>query len=498
MPVYASTRGGAPSIRAAEAILTGIAPDGGLYVPEELVPFTLGEIEAMRDISYAEISARVLSKFLSDWDEAEILGLTREAYSAFPRGDAAPLRPIRSRLWAMELYHGPTLAFKDVALQLLPRLMAKSALMTGGAEERLILTATSGDTGKAALSGFCDVPGTRVCVFYPEGGTSEAQRLQMVTQRGGNMHVIAVKGDFDDAQTGVKRLFADKELRERLAAKGICLSSANSINLGRLAPQVAYYFRAYVRLLSTGALRMGEPLVFCVPSGNFGDILAGYYAMRLGLPVGRLICASNSNNVLHDFFRTGVYDAGRPLLKTASPSMDILVSSNLERLLYAVTNGDAARVASWMRDLRSDERRFEVGEEIRARLSAIFSGYWADEGETASAIERAYREYGYLCDPHTAVGLDCYEAYARDTGDGRPAVLVSTASPFKFASSVLGALDPGAASRLDDFECADALAERTGQTVPAAIGELKRLPVLHTAVCSPEDMKAALCRELFG
>ncbi len=486
---FVSTRSGEIRTDAPGAIIQGLASDGGLFVPGSIPCFSLEEIAAMASADYPSLAAGVLERFLPGFGAEELLGFAQKAYAAFDDPAIAPLKPLDDGLWSLELFHGPTCAFKDFALQMLPYLLSASVRMRGEEKTVAILVATSGDTGKAALAGFADVPGTRIGVFYPNGGVSDIQRAQMVTQEGGNVLVLAVEGNFDDAQTGVKRIFSDKALAGRLERAGVMLSSANSINWGRLAPQVAYYYAAYASLLVSGTVRCGEAVDFAVPTGNFGDILAGYYAKRSGLPVGRLICASNSNNVLTDFIRTGVYDKNRPFLQTMSPSMDILVSSNLERMLYLLT-GDHAQVSGWM-DSLSRTGRYDVGEKVLADLRGEgFTAYYADEAETARTICRYWRAEGYLADPHTAVGLSAASAYRAETGEGRPCVVLSTASPFKFAPAMLASL--GRDVPADDFEALTALEKLTGRRVPAPLAALREKRERFPGVVEPGGMSAAV------
>lgn len=494
-----STRGAA-AVTPSVAILRGLAPDGGLYVPAAFPHFTLEEIASLASLPYVERAHAVLSRFLPDFSARELTGAIAGAYgTGFDCEAIAPLVRVGTRAHALELWHGPTLAFKDMALQLLPHLLTLSARKNGEQREILILVATSGDTGKAALEGFLDVPGTRCCVFYPGEGVSPAQRLQMITTGGHNTHVIAVNGNFDDAQSGVKRIFADPEFAAKLDAMGKVLSSANSINFGRLVPQVVYYFSAYADLLASGGIAPGDAVNFCVPTGNFGDILAADYARKAGLPVGRLICASNENNVLTDFIRTGVYDiADRPFYKTNTPSMDILISSNLERLLFDLSGCDGASIAGLMGDL-AQKRRYAIGGEM---LSALQARYWAgcaDQQTVCAEIARTWREDGYLMDPHTAVASAVLRAYQAESGDARPAVIVSTASPYKFGASVLGAIvGPEACAGLDDFACCRALCARTGIPEPEQIEKLPSLPVRHRAVCGRENMAQTVLDAVCG
>ena len=473
---------------AAGAILRGLAADGGLYLPETVPSFSLSEIEAMAAMPYPALAALVLERFLPGFSREELSDYAAKAYASFDNEAVVPLHALRDGVWTLELFHGPTSAFKDLALQILPYLLAASVKKCGDDHTVAILVATSGDTGKAALAGFADVPGTKIGVFYPHGGVSDIQRSQMVTQEGDNVLVLAVEGNFDDAQTGVKRIFSDAALAAELERSGIAFSSANSINWGRLAPQIAYYYAAYASLLSAGVLSPGETVDFSVPTGNFGDILAGYMAKKSGLPVGRLICASNSNNVLTDFLRTGVYDRNRPFLKTMSPSMDILVSSNLERLLYMVT-GDSARVAGWMASLR-DTGRYDVGPEVLAKLRAEgFAAYFADEAETAAVIRRTWAEEGYLADPHTAVGLSA-AAQDRAAGGEGPCVVLSTASPFKFAADMLASL--GQEVPESGFDAQDALAAFSGAAVPPGLADLRKKEERFPGVVCPADMASAV------
>ena len=489
--------GATGAVSASGAILRGLAERGGLYVPESFPSFDLAQIDALRGMTYAQRAVEVLSAFLQDFTREELACAVNAAYSGFDDARVAPLCPAGTGTYALELYHGPTLAFKDMALQLLPHLMTLSMQKHGETREVLILVATSGDTGKAALEGFADVPGTRCAVFYPQSGVSEAQRLQMVTQRGENTHVIAVRGNFDDAQTGVKRIFADAAFAKKMDAQGRALSSANSINFGRLVPQIVYYFSAYADLLSAGTIAPGDPVNFCVPTGNFGNILAAEYARRSGLPVARLICASNGNNVLTDFIETGCYDIdGRAFYKSLSPSMDILISSNLERLLFELCDRDAAQVGDWMEALKAG-KRYDIGHERLRALREVFAGGFTDDAGTLAEIRRAYEAEGYLMDPHTAVASHVLRAYRARTGDKRPAVLVSTASPYKFGRSVLSAIaGQRAAEGRDDFACCRLLAERTGTRVPEAIAELPSLPIRHDRVCDTGEMEAALLSAL--
>lgn len=486
---FISTRGKSPAVTAAEAIRRGLAPDGGLYVPDALPVFSASELEALYALPYAELSAAVLERFLPGFSREELLGYTKKAYASFDDGAVVPLHALGDKLWTMELFHGPTCAFKDVALQILPYLLAASVRKCADEHTVAILVATSGDTGKAALEGFADVPGTKIAVFYPDGGVSDIQRAQMATQGGDNVLVLAVRGNFDDAQTGVKDLFADAALAAELDKAGVVLSSANSINWGRLAPQIAYYFAAYAQLLRAGAVAPGERVDFSVPTGNFGDILAGYFAKRAGLPVGKLLCASNSNNVLTDFLRTGVYDKNRPFLRTMSPSMDILVSSNLERLLYLAAQ-DGERVSEWMQALRG-EGKYAVGEELLSLLTDEgFAAFFASEEETARVIRTVWDEKGYLADPHTAAGLSAAEQYRRESGEVRPTIALSTASPFKFAAAMLSSL--GEAVPENDFAALDALSAFAKTPVPAPLDALRAREERFKTVVEKDEMRESV------
>ncbi len=489
---YTSTRGGL-QVSAAQAIVRGLGEGGGLFVPAAFPVIPMEEIAAMAKMSYVERAVCVLKRYLTDFSEEELFGMAKAAYDRFDTEAVAPLYPLKDGVRVLELWHGPTLAFKDVALTLLPHLMTASARATGEEREILILVATSGDTGKAALSGFQDVPGTGCAVFYPKGGVSEAQRLQMVTQRGENTHVIAVRGNFDDAQTGVKRIFSDEKAAAMLNEKGVVLSSANSINWGRLVPQIVYYFSAYADMLAEGSIEAGDEVNFCVPTGNFGNILAAHYAACMGLPVGKLICASNENNVLTDFINTGVYDRRREFHLTTSPSMDILISSNLERMLYELCGRNAETVSGWMNELK-EKGVYQVDEESKEALGRIMYGGWASEEACAQEIERVWNEEKYLIDPHTAVAMSVMRAYRDETGDVRPCVVASTASPFKFGRAVAAALHQ--ATDASDFELCARLTEMTGVKTPEAISELPFLPVRHKRDCMPEDMFDELLREL--
>ena len=472
---YISSRGQSPAVDSAQAVLSGLAPDGGLYMPRAIPAF---DWQHCLTLSAQQMSAAILSALLPDIPNME--ALVKRAYTGkFETEDLTPTVPVGD-FQVLELFRGPTSAFKDVALSMLPQLLTAAKQEKGIAQEIRILTATSGDTGKAALVGFQDVPGVSICVFYPFGGVSQVQRAQMVTQEGENVHVCAVEGNFDDAQTGVKNIFAACQGRDLPVA----LSSANSINIGRLAPQIMYYFRAYRDLLDAGKIRLGDEVNFSVPTGNFGDILAGYLAKRLGLPVGALICASNANNVLTDFIRTGTYDRRRPLLKTTSPSMDILVSSNLERLLYLLS-GDTKLVAELMQELNT-QGVYTVPAQLLEKIQSQFWAACCDDARAAEIIGRVYKEDGYLCDPHTASGWAAAEDYVAETGDNRPMVVLSTASPYKFPAAVLTAI--GGDTSGDEFTQMARLSQITGVPVPKNLASLQGKPEKHTQVIDKDKM----------
>lgn len=472
---YHSTRSPALEADSAQAVLTGLAPDGGLYMPERIPAF---DWQAALQGTSQDMASAILSAFLPDIPDMP--QLVKQAYTG--KFETETLTPSVSvgDFQVLELFRGPTSAFKDVALSMLPQLLTAAKKCKGIEEDILILTATSGDTGKAALEGFHDVPGVRICVFYPHGGVSQVQRAQMVTQEGSNVAVCAVRGNFDDAQTGVKNIFAACQGK----ALPFRLSSANSINIGRLAPQIMYYFRAYRDLLDAGKIALGDTVNFSVPTGNFGDILAGYLAKLLGLPVGTLICASNANKVLTDFIRTGTYDRRRPLYKTTSPSMDILVSSNLERLLYLLS-GDTELVASLMKQL-NEEGVYTVPSELLQKIQKEFWAAYCDDRRAAQVMGRVYRDYGYLCDPHTAAGWAAAEDYVKETGDHAPMVVLSTASPYKFPSAVLSAI--GGDTSGTEFQQMERLSQLTGVPVPRNLANLQGKPERHTAVIDKDAM----------
>ena len=477
--IYRSTRSNGAPVTASQAILKGLSDDGGLFVPDH-IPTLDKSLKELAGMTYQQVAYEVMKLFLTDFTEEELKNCINSAYdSKFDTEKIAPLVKADNAYY-LELFHGSTIAFKDMALSILPHLMITSARKNNIKNEIVILTATSGDTGKAALEGFHDVPGTRIMVFYPAGGVSPVQEAQMVTQEGGNVRVCAIRGNFDDAQTGVKNVFAACKGKD---LHGAVLSSANSINIGRLAPQVVYYFRAYADLVQAGRIRVGEKVHFVVPTGNFGDILAGYFAKRMGLPVGRLVCASNANDVLTEFISTGVYDRRRPFYKTTSPSMDILVSSNLERLLYLLSEGDCGYVAGLMEQLNR-EGHYQVSPRLLERLQAEFDCACCDDAGAAEVIRRLWQEQHYLCDPHTAVAWSAAEQVRLE--DGAPVVVLSTASPYKFPAAVLGALEGGCDG--DEFAMMERLHRLTGTEVPRNLAGLQGRTVRHRDVIDKEQM----------
>ncbi|MGE9971312.1 threonine synthase [Candidatus Pseudoscillospira sp. SGI.172] len=468
---YVSTRDRLRKTTVSGAIAYGLAPDGGLYTPEAIPTLAGSALNTLKDMNYQQRALYLMNMYLDGYSAAELVGFCSRAYGGgkFDDPAVAPVRPVEEGTYALELWHGPTCAFKDLALQMLPHLLTAALRKEGENKTACILAATSGDTGKGALEGFRDVPGTRILVFYPKDGVSAVQEMQMNTQEGCNVGVCSVVGNFDDAQTGVKRIFSDPELKAELAGRGMFLSSANSINWGRVLPQIVYYVSAYCDLMKEGVLEKGDKLNVCVPTGNFGNILAAYYAKRMGVPFGKLICASNRNNVLTDFIRTGVYDRNRPFYNTISPSMDILISSNLERLLHALTNGDAAQVKGYM-DSLAEHGRYEVSGGLRRNLERDFAAGFCDDGEAKKTIARVWNERKYLIDPHTAVAMNVLEQYRAETGDATPVLVASTASPFKFGPAVLEAL--GVPQPQQGLESIGQLAEFTGISAPAPLENL--------------------------
>ena len=489
---YESTRDKSIKITSAEAIVAGISHEGGLFVPDAIPSITEAEILALGDMSYCERAVAVFSKFLTDFTADEIKSCVNSAYSTgtFETENVMELKTVRDGEHILELWHGPTCAFKDMALQILPHLLITSVRKTGTDKKVCILVATSGDTGKAALEGFKDAPGTEILVFYPENGVSAMQKLQMITQDGKNVGVCAIKGNFDDAQTGVKKIFTDPDVAKKLADNGIMFSSANSINWGRLAPQIVYYVSSYAQLVHDGKVKMGDPINICVPTGNFGNILAAYYAKLMGIPIAKLICASNSNNVLTDFLRTGVYDRNRTFYTTISPSMDILVSSNLERLLYHLSGRDDAYIRSLFADL-STKGRFEVSDDIKSKLNELFYAGFCTEDETKTAIKSTKDAFDYTVDTHTAVAVGVYNKYTAETGDDTPCVIASTASPYKFPAAVLESLGD-TTEYADEFAMADALYNVSGLPIPKALSELKTKTPRFTGSVEKSEMLDAV------
>lgn len=483
---YRSTRSKGEAVTASQAILRGLADDGGLYVPES-VPGLDKSLEELSRMTYQETAYEVMKLFFTDFTEAELRECINKAYdSKFDTDVIAPLVEADGT-WYLELFHGATIAFKDMALSILPHLLTTSAKKNQVENEIVILTATSGDTGKAALAGFADVKGTRIIVFYPKNGVSPIQEKQMVTQKGGNTFVVGITGNFDDAQNGVKQLFGDRELAETMAKAGFQFSSANSINIGRLVPQVVYYVYAYAQLLKEGKVEKGEKINVVVPTGNFGNILAAYFARNMGIPIAKLICASNENKVLYDFFTTGRYDRNREFVLTSSPSMDILISSNLERLLYRIAGEDAGTNAALMESL-AKTGVYEITDQMREQL-ADFYGNYASEKETSDRIRSMYENTGYVLDTHTAVASAVYQKYVEDTKDETVTVIASTASPFKFTRNVMNAIDEKY-DAMSDFELIDELSAISSVDVPAAVAQLKTAPVVHDHVCDKTEMKA--------
>lgn len=488
--LYKSTRGCGAEVTASRAILNGLAEDGGLYIPVNIPALEL-DLQSAADMSYKELAFEVLSKFLTDYTDDELKYCIAHAYDdKFDTEDIAQIAE-KDGKYFLELFHGATIAFKDMALSILPYLLTTAAKKNNISDEIVILTATSGDTGKAALAGFSEVEGTKIVVFYPDGGVSNIQRLQMVTQKGDNTCVIAVKGNFDDCQSAVKRMFNDAALKKELAGKGFVFSSANSINIGRLIPQVVYYVWAYTRLVKSGSIAAGEKINFVVPTGNFGNILAGYYAKLMGLPVDKLICASNENKVLFDFFTTGIYDRNREFILTNSPSMDILISSNLERLIYMSTGNDPQKTKELMNEL-SLTGKYTVTDEMRDKMKDFVGGY-ASEDECLDEIKKIYDASGYIIDTHTSVAAAVYEKYEKKTNDKTPTVIVSTASPFKFLKAVITAIDPEHADKLSIWDLVFRLDELQGKKgIPQAIKDIMALPIRHKCVCEINDMEKEL------
>ena len=471
------------------AIILGIADEGGLFVPEKFPKLTIDEIVGFGDMPYYSVCAKVINKYIDELTEKEIEDITRAAYSGFDNLEVAPLFKLNENEFILELWHGKTLAFKDMALSVLPSLLAIAKKKKGNNKKTFVLVATSGDTGKAALSGFMDAPLIDICVFYPNYGVSKLQELQMVTQEGKNTHVIAVNGNFDECQTGVKQIFADEEFKKFLSDKGYELSSANSINFGRLVPQIVYYINSYAKLVKSGNITKGEKINIAVPTGNFGNILAAYYAKRMGLPVKKLICASNANNVLTDFFKSGKYTVDRKFFKTISPSMDILISSNLERLLYEITGRDKETVSKWMIEL-SKNSGYSISDKLN-ELSEFFAG-WVDEDGTRETIKETFYKYNYLIDTHTAVAVKVYNDYIAETGDKTKTIIASTANPYKFVFDVLKIFTDEKFDDEDVFSALKRLNAITGAPIPKNIAKLEGKDILHTKTVEKNEMKQAV------
>lgn len=486
--LYKSTRSNSQPVTASQAILQGLSEDGGLFVPTAIPKLDV-TIEQLMEMSYQEVAYEVMSRFLTDFTEDELKHCINSAYDE--KFDTKAIAPIAAKNgeYYLELFHGATIAFKDMALSILPHLMTTAAKKNNAKNDIVILTATSGDTGKAAMAGFADVPGTKIIVFYPKNGVSTIQELQMVTQKGENTYVVAINGNFDDAQSAVKRMFNDKELEKELADAGYQFSSANSINIGRLVPQIAYYVYAYAQMCKMGEIKLGDEINVDVPTGNFGNILAAFYAKNMGMPIAKLICASNDNKVLYDFFRTGEYDRKRDFILTTSPSMDILISSNLERLIYRIAGNDADRNSAFMESL-AKEGKYEITDDMKAQL-ADFYGNYATEQEGADKIAKVYKETGYVMDTHTAVAAAVYDKYVAETGDSRKTVIASTASPYKFARSVMSAIAPEYAE-LEDFALIDKLSELAKVAEPNAIKEIRNAEIRHNTVVDVDKMQDAV------
>ena len=493
---YNSTRNSNVKVSSAEAITQGISVDGGLFVPESIPKLSLDEIKAIGDMTYADRAAYIFAKYLTDFTEAEIHHCTDNAYSTknFENDSIAEIAHLFDGTYMLELWHGPTCAFKDMALQILPYFLTTSARKIKLDKKIVILVATSGDTGKAALEGFKDVEGTSILVFYPEDGVSPMQKRQMKTQEGSNVGVCAIKGNFDDCQNGVKAIFTNDEVKKVLDENGMVFSSANSINWGRLVPQIVYYVSAYAELVKDNEIKLGEKINIVVPTGNFGNILAAYYAKHMGIPVNKLICASNINNVLTDFINTGVYDRNRKFYATISPSMDILISSNLERLLYLMTGENDSLIREWFGKLSSDGK-YEVNDDVKAKLKEEFSAGFCDDGQTKATISSIYEKYSYTCDTHTAVAVKVYKDYKETTGDNTKTVIASTASPYKFSAAVLEALE-GKASDIDEYDKVGRIAELSNIPVPAALADLINKPERFNDVIDKANQREYVLKTL--
>ena len=493
---YKSTRDSGVNKSSAEAIVQGISSDGGLFVPSEIPEISMDEIVRLGDMSYSERAAYIFAKYLTDFTETEIRYCTDNAYNdkKFATENISEISHLFDGTYILELWHGPTCAFKDMALQILPYLLTTSAKKINIDKKIVILVATSGDTGKAALEGFADVPGTQIMVFYPEDGVSPMQKRQMTTQDGGNVAVCGINGNFDDCQNGVKSIFTNNNIKSKLEANKMMFSSANSINWGRLAPQIIYYISAYATLVKDEELKAGDKINIVVPTGNFGNILAAYYAKHMGLPVNKLICASNSNKVLTDFIATGVYDRNREFITTISPSMDILISSNLERLLYLMCGENDALIREWFSSL-AKEGRYEVTDEIKAKLADEFAARFCDDKATKDTIKKVYDKYSYTLDTHTAVAVKVYEDYRAETGDTTKTVIASTASPYKFSASVLEAID-GNTFNIGEFEMIDRLAELSGYEIPQSLAALKTKERRFKDIIAREEQQDYVLKQL--
>ena len=486
---YISTRGNYKTVSSAEAISLGMVPAGGLFVPVEIPKFKLKEIMSQKNKNYQKLAAWIFKKFLTDFSEDEIEKAVEAAYSEqkFPEVEKTPLVKLNQNTYILELWHGPTAAFKDMALQILPQLLAESAKKMKIENEIVILVATSGDTGKAALEGFKDVEGVKIIVFYPEAGVSRVQEDQMKTTAGENTEVVSLKGNFDDCQNAVKDVFADQDLKQRLEDNNYQFSSANSINWGRLLPQIVYYFKAYLKLLQDGEIEAGEKVNFTVPTGNFGNILAGYYAYRMGLPVNKFICASNDNKVLTDFLETGIYDINRDFKKTISPSMDILISSNLERFLFEMNGHDSSKINDWYQKLKTD-KKFKIDDQTFTKIKEMFSGKFSSEDEARAAVQKTYKDYNYLIDPHTAVGIDSLFKYRSDSDDQTKAVVDSTANPYKFSRAVLESLKGEKIDR-DEYRIIEELEAMTATKIHRGLAGLENMEAKHQQSCEKDGVK---------
>ena len=489
---FLSTRGNNEKITASQAIIKGLSSDKGLYVPSSFKDLS-SELKKLVDLDYKELAYVILKEFLTDYSEKELRYCIESAYDEkFDTEKIAPISKVGEN-YVLELYHGPTCAFKDMALTIMPYLLKTAIKKNNLQEEVVILTATSGDTGKAALEGFSDVDKIKIVVFFPENGVSSIQKLQMKTTKGKNTFVVGINGNFDDAQTGVKNIFSDKEFNNDLRQKGYILSSANSINIGRLTPQVVYYFYSYLQLVKENEITLGEKINFVVPTGNFGNILACYYAKQMGLPVNKFICASNDNNVLYDFFETGVYNKNRELKLTTSPSMDILISSNLERLLFEISNRDSKKVNSLLNDL-NEKGVYEIDYDMRKNLSSFYAGY-SKEDVVSKTIKEVFDKFDYLLDTHTAVAYSCYEKYVEDTKDITKTVIVSTASPYKFSKDVISSIQ-SIDCNLDDFEIINKLSDLSKTKIPGPIEKLKELEIRHNITCEKDELKSEILKFL--